>query len=45
MYSTRTNGTTSFSSGMTELNDADATDNHATEGLDVSSNHLASLQG
>jgi len=32
--STRTNGSTSFSSGMTELEDSDATDNYAVEGLD-----------
>lgn len=36
---------TSFSNGLTELEDADATDNLASEGLDVSGKHLASLQG
>jgi len=46
--STRSNGTTSFSSGMTELEDADADDNHATEGLYAggdTTKPLASLQG
>jgi len=46
--STRTSATTSFSSGMTELEDADANDNHAVEGLFVGGNTdkpLASLQG
>ncbi len=38
-------GPTSFSSGLTELDDADATDDVATSGLNVSGGDLASLQG
>ena len=39
-----TTTTTSFSAGMTELEDTNVNDNLATEGLDVSGKHLASLQ-
>ncbi len=38
-------GPTSFSSGLTELDDASATDDVATSGLNVAGGDLASLQG
>ena len=38
-------GPTSFSSGLTELDDADATDDLATSGLSVSGGNLGALQG